>query len=84
MRVYEIARQAGVTSAEVMKAAAEAEIEAFTAISAVESAEAEALLAKLKGRGGSGVEERRAHLAHDLLDIRLRQPAAALQLLERL
>ena len=31
-----------------------------------------------------GVEERRAHLAHDLLDIRLRQPAAALQLLERL
>ena len=60
MRVYEIARKAGVTSADVIKAAAEAEIDAFTAISSVEADEVDALLSRLAGRKGGDVSARRA------------------------
>ena len=76
MRVYEIARQVGVTSADVIKAAEEAEIDAFSPISAVESGEAETLIAKLSGKGGSAVAERRAAKARRAAEIAAAAAAA--------
>ena len=63
MRVYEIAKAAGVTSAAVIRAAEEADIEVLTAISSVEAADAEALVAKLKGGDDGGLASRRAEKA---------------------
>ena len=45
MRIYEIAKEAGVTSVEVLKAAEAAGMEATSAISSVDDGEAEALRA---------------------------------------
>ena len=69
MRVYEIAREAGVTSADVIQAAGEAEIEAYTPISTVDAGEAETLLSKLRGKDGSAVAERRAAKARRAAEI---------------
>ncbi len=54
MRVYEIAREAGVTSAEVIAAAAKAGVEATSAASSVEPEEAAALKAAVASAGKSG------------------------------
>ncbi|MBR2839298.1 MAG: translation initiation factor IF-2 N-terminal domain-containing protein, partial [Kiritimatiellae bacterium] len=49
MRIYELARELGVASAEVVKAASAAGIEASSAISVVEDGEAASLREALKG-----------------------------------
>ena len=54
MRVYEIAREAGVTSADVIAAAAKAGVEARSAISQVEPSEAAALKAAVAAAAKSG------------------------------
>ena len=43
MRIYELAKEAGVTSVEVLKAAEESDIEVSSAISTVDDGEAETL-----------------------------------------
>ena len=60
MRVYEIAREAGVTSADVIRAAKEAEIEASNAISVVDDGDAGKLVAALKGGDKEAVAAKRA------------------------
>ena len=50
MRIYEIAREAGVTSVEVLKAAEAAGMEATSAISSVDADEAAALKAAVSDR----------------------------------
>ncbi|MGN0832872.1 MAG: translation initiation factor IF-2 [Kiritimatiellia bacterium] len=59
MRVYEIAREAGVTSAEVLKVAATAGVAAATAISSLEDGDADRLRAALQGVDGAAAAERR-------------------------
>ena len=59
MRIYEIAREAGVTSVEVLKAAEAAGVEASNAISSVDADEAAALKAAVsKEAGGARVAKR--------------------------
>lgn len=59
MRIYEIARESGVTSVEVLKAAEAAGIEATSAISSVDDGEAAALKAAVsKDAGASRVAKR--------------------------
>ena len=59
MRVYEIAKEAGVTSAEVLKAAESAGIAAATAISSLEAESVDKLRAALKGVDGAAAAVRR-------------------------
>ena len=63
MRIYEIAKEAGVTSAEVLRAAETAGIEASSAISSVEADEAGKLRAALQGMASSAGERRKAKLS---------------------
>ncbi len=59
MRIYEIAKEAGVTSVEVLKAAEAAGMEATSAISSVDAAEAAALKSAVaKGSGGARIAKR--------------------------
>ena len=60
MRIYEIAKEAGVTSADVLKAADAAGIDASSAISLVSDGEAGALREALKGSDGSAAQAKRA------------------------
>ena len=60
MRIYEIARESGVTSVEVLKAAEAAGIEATNAISSVDDGEAAALKAAIAGNAGDGRVAKRA------------------------
>ena len=60
MRIYEIAKEVGVTSADVIKAAERADIEASSAISSVDAGEAKALLEALKGADRAAVAAKRA------------------------
>ena len=60
MRVYEIAKEAGVTSADVLKAAAAAGVEASSAISAVTGDEAGRIRAEMKGVDAAAVKAKRA------------------------
>ena len=63
MRIYEIAKEAGVTSAEVLRAAEAAGIEASNAISSVDADEAGKLRAAVQGASSSAVEQRKAKLS---------------------
>ena len=60
MRIYEIAKEAGVTSADVLKAAETAGIVASTAISSVEDGDAVKLREALKGVDAAETKARRA------------------------
>ena len=60
MRVYELAKEAGVTSAAVLKAAEAAELDASSAISVLEAEDVEVLRKAVAGMGGNNVEEVRA------------------------
>ncbi len=60
MRIYEIARESGVTSVEVLKAAEAAGMEATSAISSVDDDEAAALKAAVANGGASGRIAKRA------------------------
>ena len=60
MRIYEIAREAGVTSVEVLKAAEAAGMEATSAISSVDADEAAALKAAVSKDAGGGRIAKRA------------------------
>ena len=60
MRIYEIAKEAGVTSADVLKAADAVGIDASSAISSVSDGEAGALREALKGSDGSAAQAKRA------------------------
>lgn len=60
MRVYEIAREAGVTSADVIRAAEKAEIEASNAISVVDDGDVSTLVAALKGGDREALAAKRA------------------------
>ena len=60
MRIYEIAREAGVTSVEVLKAAEAAGMEATSAISSVDADEAAALKAAVSKDAGGGRLAKRA------------------------
>ncbi len=60
MRIFEIAKEAGVTSADVLKAAKAAGMEATSAISKVDDSEAATLRAALANARAGGLEERRA------------------------
>ena len=59
MRIYEIAKEAGVTSADVLKVAETAGVAAATAISRVEEEDLGKLRAALKNVGGSDVAAKR-------------------------
>ena len=59
MRIYEIAREAGVTSADVLKAAEAAGVEAASAISAVTGDEAGRIRAEMKGVDAAAVKAKR-------------------------
>ena len=59
MRIYEIAREAGVTSAEALKAAVRAGMEATSAISVVDDSDVTALRNALKGVDRAAIEARR-------------------------
>ena len=60
MRIYEIAKEAGVTSAEVLKAAEAAGMEATSAISSVDDGEAAALKAAVSKAADGGLAAKRA------------------------
>ena len=60
MRIYEIAREIGVTSVEVLKAAEAAGMEATSAISSVDADEAAALKAAVSKDAGGGRLAKRA------------------------
>ena len=60
MRIYEIARESGVTSVEVLKAAEAAGIEASNAISSVDADEAAALKAAVSKDAGAARVAKRA------------------------
>ena len=60
MRIYEIAKETGVTSADVLKAAAAAGVEASSAISAVTGDEAGRIRAEMKGVDAAAVKAKRA------------------------
>ena len=60
MRIYEIAREAGVTSVEVLKAAEAAGMEATSAISSVDADEAAALKVAVSKDAGGGRLAKRA------------------------
>ena len=60
MRVYELAKEAGVTSAAVLKAAEAAELDASSAISVLEAEDVEVLRKAVAGMGSNNVEEVRA------------------------
>ena len=60
MRIYEIAKEAGVSSADVLKAAETAGIDASSAISSVDAGEAAKLREALKGADASAAKEKRA------------------------
>lgn len=60
MRIYEIAKEAGVTSADVLKAAEAAGVEASNAISNVNGADAVKLRDALKGADKAALEAKRA------------------------
>ena len=59
MRIYEIAKEAGVSSAEVLKAAEAAGISASSAISTVDDGDVGKLRGALKGADGSSVRAKR-------------------------
>ena len=69
MRIYEIAREAGVTSADVIRAAERAEIEATSAISAVGAEDAKRLLDEVKGVDREAVAAKRAAKAKKASEI---------------
>ena len=60
MRIYEIAREVGVTSAEAVRVASEAGLDATSAISVVDADDEAVLRNALKGSDSSGVAARRA------------------------
>ena len=60
MRIYELAREAGVTSVEVLKAAEAAGLEATNAISSIEDGDAATLRAALSKAGKGDHESVRA------------------------
>ena len=60
MRVYELAKEAGVTSAAVLKAAEAAELDASSAISVLEADDVEILRKAVANMGDKSIEERRA------------------------
>ena len=60
MRIYEIAKEAGVTSADVLKAAEAAGVDAASAISAVTGDEAGRIRAEIKGVDAESVKAKRA------------------------
>ena len=60
MRVFELAREIGVSSADVVKAAASAGVDASNAISSVDGADADKLRAALAGADKSALAARRA------------------------
>ena len=69
MRIYELAKEAGVTSVEVLKAAEESDIEVSSAISTVDDGEAETLRSALKkaAKGDhEGVRATKRNLAAEL------------------
>ncbi len=59
MRVYEIAKESGVSSADVLSAAEKAGVEVANAISAVDAADAEKLRQALAGSAAGGIEAKR-------------------------
>ena len=63
MRVFELAREAGVSSADVIKAADAAGVEASNAISSVDAGDAEKLRAALAGADKSALAAKRASKA---------------------
>ena len=60
MRIYEIAREAGVSSVDVLRAADAAGIDAASAISAVGDGDAQKLVAELKGGATGDIAAKRA------------------------
>ena len=60
MRVYELAKEAGVTSAAVLKAAEAAELDASSAISVLDDADVEVLRKAVAGDAGKSGEKARA------------------------
>ena len=60
MRIYEIAKEAGVTSADVLKAADAAGVDASSAISSVSDGDAGKLREALKGADASAAKAKRA------------------------
>ena len=69
MRVYEIARKAGVSSVDVLQAADKAGIDATTAISAVGDGDAERLVAELKGHASGDLAAKRAEKSRRAAEI---------------
>ena len=63
MRVFELAREAGVSSADVIKAAEAAGVEASNAIASVDAGDADKLRAALAGADRSALEAKRASKA---------------------
>ena len=59
MRIYEIAKEAGVTSADVIKAAEAAGIDASSAISSIEAGDAAKLRAAIKSSDGKAIAAKR-------------------------
>ena len=57
MRIYELAKEAGVTSADVLKAAEAAGVDATSAISSIDGAEAGRLREALAGVDAADAEE---------------------------
>ena len=63
MRVFELAREAGVSSADVIKAAEAAGVEAPNAIASDDASDAEKLRAALAGADNSGLAAKRGSKA---------------------
>ena len=59
MRVYEVAKEAGVTSADVLRAAEQVGVSASSAISSVSAGDADAIRNALKGVDRSAVAAKR-------------------------
>ena len=83
MRIYEIAKEAGVTSADVLKAAGSAGIEAVSAISSVEDGDAARLREALKGADRAAAEGKRASKRAKVAEMRKAKSDSDRALLDR-
>ena len=83
MRVYELARETGVGSADVLKAAAAAGVDATSAISTLSGADVDKLRESLKGADAAAVTARRADKAAKAAAVRKAKADAEREALAR-